>query len=319
MSLFNFSENAIYSSIQLPLALISLEKWSVIYIDGSDSKKFLQNQLTIDINDLEKTQHKICAYCNLNGKVYSTMLLFHYRKGYACIIKKSLFDLQIKEFKKYIIFLKVKIHQLDDVFLLGLSGKDARLFLSKQFINIPNNSTPVVSHKKTTILWFSNPCERFLLVLSLQDFLLLKQKINEKIVLNNSKQWILLDIEAGYPIIGKTMSQKFLPQSINLDKLQAISLNKGCYYGQEIIAQVFYKNLNKHSLYLLSSKGSINPKIGSIIKVKILKKWFRIGYLLAIVHLYSNEIWIQAVLNKSVNIKNIFRISGFKTIFLIKN
>lgn len=233
--------------------------------------------------------------------------------------KRSLLDLQIKEFKKYTIFLQVQIHQLDDVFLLGLSGKNSKLFLSTQFIDIPNNSMPVISNDKTTILWFSNPCERFLLVLSLKNFLLLKQKINKKIVLNNSKQWTLLDIEAGYPIIGKTMSQKFLPQSINLDKLEAISFNKGCYYGQEIIARIFYKNLNKHSLYLLSSKGSINPKIGSIIKIKILNKWFRIGFLLAIVHLYSNEIWIQAVLNQSVNIKNIFRISGFKTIFLIKN
>ena len=64
-------------------------------------------------------------------------------------------------------------------------------------------------------------------------------------MLNNSKQWIFLEMEAGYPIIGKTMSQKFLPQSVNLDKLKAISFNKGCYYGQETIARVFYKNLNK--------------------------------------------------------------------------
>lgn len=319
MSLFDYPNNFIYPSMKLPLTLMSLEEWSMIYIDGSDSKKFLQNQLTIDMNYLEKTQYKICAYCNLNGKVYSTMLLFHYRKGYACIIKKSLLVLQIKEFKKYTVFLKVQIHQLDNVFLLGLSGKNSQYFLSTQFFSIPNNNTLVTSNKETTILWFSNPCERFLLILSLKKFLLLKQKINKQIVLNNSKQWISLDIEAGYPIIGKTMSQKFLPQSINLDKLQAISLNKGCYYGQEIIARVFYKNLNKHSLYLLSSKGRINPKIGAIIETKILNKWCRIGVLLTVSHVYVNEIWIQAVLKNSINTNNIFRISGFETIFLIKN
>lgn len=319
MSLFNFPKNTIYSSFELPLTLISLEKWSIIYISGVDSKRFLQNQLTIDMNFLEEKQYKICAYCNLNGKVYSTMLIFHYRKGYACIIKKSLFNLQIKEFQKYTIFMKVKISQLDDIVLLGLSGKNSKLFLLEQFKEIPNYSIPVFSNEETTILWFNNPCERFLLVLSCENFLLLKQKITKEIVLNNSKQWILLDIEAGYPIIGQTMSQKFLPQSINLDKLQAISFNKGCYYGQEIIARVFYKKLNKYSLYLLSSTGVISPKIGSIIETKILKKWFRIGFLLTIVHLHSDKIWIQAVLNQSVTVNNIFRINGFKNIFLIKN
>ncbi|QIQ41443.1 MAG: tRNA-modifying protein YgfZ [Buchnera aphidicola (Aphis urticata)] len=318
MSLFNFSKNVVYPSMQLPLTLMSLEEWSIIYIDGIDSKKFLQNQLTIDINSLAKKFHKICASCNLNGRVYSTMLLFHYKKGYACIIKKSLFDLQIQAFIKYTVFLKVQIHQLNDVYLLGLSGNDSKLFLSKQFIEIPNNNKPVVSNQEATMLWFSDPCERFLLVLSLKNFLLFIKKINTKILLNNSKQWISLDMEAGYPIIGKTMSQKFLPQSINLDTLQAISFNKGCYYGQEIIARVFYKNLNKHRLYLLSSKGTIQPKIGSVIETKISKKWLRIGFLLSIVHLYSNEIWIQAVLNKSINIQNVFRVHGFKTIFLIK-
>ena len=176
MSLFPFLKSNIYLSSQLPLTLISLEEWSIIYIDGADSKKFLQNQLTIDMNDLSKKEHKICAYCNLNGKVYSTMLLFHYRKGYACIIKKSLFNLQIKEFQKYTLFLNVKIHQLHNVFLLGLSGKDCQLFLSDQFIEIPNNSVPVISDKNISMLFFSNPCTRFLLILSLKNFLLLKQK-----------------------------------------------------------------------------------------------------------------------------------------------
>ncbi|ALD15368.1 tRNA-modifying protein [Buchnera aphidicola (Aphis glycines)] len=319
MSLFNVSKNIIYSSIQLPLTLISLEQWSIIYIDGADSKKFLQNQLTIDLNFLQKEHHKICAYCNLKGRVYSTMLIFHYRKGYACIIKKSLFDLQMQEFKKYTIFLKVQIHKLNDISLLGLSGKNAKLFLSEQFIEIPDDSKTVVSDKEITMLWFSNPCERFLLVLSLKDFLLFKKKIKRKILFNDSKQWIALDMEAGYPIIGKTMSQKFLPQSLNLDKLQAISFNKGCYYGQEIISRIFYKNLNKHRLYLLSSKGSMNPNVGSIVETKVLNNWLRIGFVLSVVNIYSDEIWIQAVLKKSINIQNMFRIYGFKKIFLIKN
>ncbi|CAL4325007.1 tRNA-modifying protein YgfZ [Buchnera aphidicola (Protaphis terricola)] len=319
MSLFCFSENLVYSSSQLPLTLISLEEWSIFYVDGIDSKKFLQNQLTIDMNKLEKKKYKICASCNLNGKVYSTMLLFHYRKGYACIIRKSLFNLQIKIFKKYTIFLKVTIHYLEDIYLLGLSGKNSRLFLSNKFLEAPFDSTPVIYKKDTTILYFNIPCERFLLVLNLRNFLFLKQKINKNILLNNSKQWISLDMESGFPIINKKTSQKFLPQAINLDKLQGISFNKGCYYGQEIITQVFYKNTNKYRLFLLYSDGKIQPEIGEIIETKISNKWFRVGFILSIVHVFHNITWIQAVLKKSIDFENYFKVNGFKNIFLIKN
>ncbi|AAM67965.1 tRNA-modifying protein YgfZ [Buchnera aphidicola] len=319
MSLSKCFKNSIYPSINLPLTLSLLEEWCLIYICGIDSKKHLQNQFTIDINCLKKEEYKLCAHCNFNGKVWATMFIFHYKKGFAYIIRKSIAKIQIKELKKYAIFSKVEIRELDDIYLFGLSGFNAKFFLSKNFVDIPNKNCSLISNQDRTILWFSEPCERFLLVLSLKDLLLLKRKENEITLLNNSKQWLLFDIEAGFPIIDKQTSQKFLPQSINLILLQAVSFDKGCYYGQETIARVFYKNLNKYSLYLLSSKGNINPKIGSIIEMKKEEKWYRIGFLLAIVHVEFNRTVIQAVLNKSINIQNIFRIYEFKNIFLIKN
>ncbi|AYN24644.1 tRNA-modifying protein YgfZ [Buchnera aphidicola] len=319
MLLFNFLKKSVYPSTNLPLTLSLLEEWCLVYIDGLDGKKHLQNQFTIDINFLKKEEYKLCAHCNFNGKVWATMFLFHYKKGYAYIIRKSIVKTHIKELKKYAVFSKVQIRELDNIFLFGLSGIDAKLFLSKYFIDIPNEQCPLTFHEDKTILWFSKPFERFLLVLSLKDLFFLRKKENEIILLNNSKQWLLLDIEAGFPIIDEQNSQKFLPQSINLTNLQAVSFNKGCYYGQETIARVFHKNLNKHELYILSSTGNINPKIGSIIEMKKDEKWYRIGFLLAIVHVKVNEIVIQAVLNKSVKIQNIFRIYEFKNIFLIKN
>ena len=318
MSPFIFLQNIIYPANQLSLTMILLEEWSCVYVEGVNSKEYLQNQLTIDMNLLLKTHHKLCAHCNFNGKVWSTMRLFHYEKGYAYIQRKSICKIQIKELEKYSIFSRIKINELNDIYLIGLAGLNARLFLLNFFTKIPNQNVPVIHDNKKTILWFSEPSERFLLVLSLSDFLFFKRQINKKIFFNNSKQWLSLDIEAGFPIIDENCSKKFLPQAIDLEKLEAISFKKGCYYGQEIIAKIFFKNLNKHFLCFLVSIGNITPKIGSFIEEKIDKKWYQVGFLLAIVHIKSKEIWIQAVLCKSVDINNFFRINGFKNIFLIK-
>lgn len=319
MSSFISLQNIIYPSSELSLTMIFLEEWSIIYVEGCDSKKYLQNQLTIDVNLLPNTDHTLCAHCNFNGKVWSVIRLFHYCQGYAYIQRKSISQIQIKELKKYSIFSKIKITELNNIYLIGLAGLNARAFLLKFFIKIPNQKCPVIHEKNTTILWFKKPEERFLLVLSVTDFLFLKKAINENIFFNNSKQWLLLDIEAGFPIIEKESSEKFTPQAINLDKLKGISFKKGCYYGQEIIARIFFKNLNKSCLCSLIGKGNISPKVGSLLEVQIEDVWCKIGILLSIVNIKNEETCIQVVLYKPVDVNNLFRIHGFKNIFLINH
>lgn len=318
MSSFIKLQNIIYSSSELSLTMILLEEWSLIYVEGLESREYLQNQLTIDINSLPQKHHALCAHCNFNGKVWSTMRLFHYEKGYAYIQRKSISEIQVQELRKYSIFSKIKIHELNHMYLIGIAGLNSRLFLLKFFVKIPDKKCSVVHENGKVILWFSEPSERFLLILNLSDFIFFKQKINEKIFFNNSKQWLFLDMEAGFPIIDINSSKKFTPQSINLDKLKAISFKKGCYYGQETIARIFFRNLNKRFLCCLIGIGDISPEIGSIIETKIEHKWFKIGFLLSIVKIKSEEIWIQVVLYKSIDVSNVFRIYGFENIFLMR-
>ena len=47
--------------------------------------------------------------------------------------------------------------------------------------------------------------------------------------LNNSQQWLALNIEAGLPVIDSANSGQFIPQATNLQALGGISFRKGCY------------------------------------------------------------------------------------------
>lgn len=59
----------------------------------------------------------------------------------------------------------------------------------------------------------------------------------------------LEDIRAGIPEIGVELRDQFLPQWIGLDRLGAVSVRKGCYPGQEIMARLHFKGGNKRSLH----------------------------------------------------------------------
>lgn len=65
-------------------------------------------------------------------------------------------------------------------------------------------------------------------------------------------------IEAGIPWIGREQTEKFTPHMLNLDLLYAISLDKGCYTGQEIVARTHYRGATKRRTLRFASNEPVS-------------------------------------------------------------
>ena len=52
-------------------------------------------------------------------------------------------------------------------------------------------------------------------------------------------------VDTGYPWVGSAQMEQFTPHMLNLDLLDAVSLDKGCYTGQEIVARTHYKGATR--------------------------------------------------------------------------
>jgi folate-binding protein YgfZ len=61
--------------------------------------------------------------------------------------------------------------------------------------------------------------------------------------------------QLAIPWLIAATSERFLPQMLALDRLQAYSLRKGCFPGQEIIARTHYLGRSKRRLVRLTSTG----------------------------------------------------------------
>ena len=57
--------------------------------------------------------------------------------------------------------------------------------------------------------------------------------------------WLLENLRAGLPEIWLSQSEKFTPHMLNLDMLDIVSLDKGCYPGQEIVARTHFRGASK--------------------------------------------------------------------------
>jgi len=64
-------------------------------------------------------------------------------------------------------------------------------------------------------------------------------------------------VERGLPLLEESTSGRFLPQELNLDVLECLSYEKGCYPGQEIIARLRFRGEVKRRLYLASTNNRV--------------------------------------------------------------
>lgn len=298
------------ASSRLPLTLMSLDSWALVSITGADSTAYLQGQLTLDVAALDADHHSPAAHCDAKGKMWSNMRLFHRGEGYAYLIRRELRDTQLPELKKYAVFSKVSMVADDECVLLGVAGFQARAALANLFDNLPDSEKPVVQQGETTLLWFAQPAERFLIVTSLSQAEALKQKLNDDAQFNDSQQWLALDIEAGIPVIDPATSVQFIPQATNLQALDAISFKKGCYAGQEMVARAKYRGANKRALYWLAGQASHLPEANAPLELQMGERWRRTGSVLAAVQLDDGISWIQVVLNNDLEPDTVLRVEG---------
>lgn len=296
----------------LPLTLISLEEWALITLNGPDSVKYLQGQLTCDVSSLEADRFSFSGHCDAKGKMFSHLYVFHYQDGMAFIERHSVRNNQLTELKKYAVFSKTTITADNEAVLLGVAGSQAQVALGGFFASIPDKAHPLVHHQDTTLLFFNLPAPRFLLITTPAVRDALKHKLQGQAQLNDSRQWLALDIEAGYPVIDSINSAQFIPQALNLQALDGISFNKGCYSGQEILARAKYRGANKRALYWLAGKAGYLPALGDNLEIKMGDNWRRTGTVLAACYLTNSNVWIQAVLNNNLASNCLLRVRGDK-------
>lgn len=68
--------------------------------------------------------------------------------------------------------------------------------------------------------------------------------------------WAAEQIRAGIATIGLVQSEKFTPHMLNLDLLGAVSFDKGCYTGQEVVARTHYKGATRRRALRFAIDGT---------------------------------------------------------------
>ncbi|VFP86052.1 tRNA-modifying protein YgfZ [Buchnera aphidicola (Cinara pseudotaxifoliae)] len=304
----------IYLSNKLPNMYMRLHGWSVICVKGLDKKKYLNNQFTIDMNLIDKHDYKIGAHCNINGKVWTSFFIVKYNDCYLYIVRSSICKKHLYELKKYSLFSKVDIFEDNNFHLFGLCGRNLDIILKNFFSISFNKCISVIKRDYFIFLKINQPINRFLIIVHENQVKKFLTVMKYAAALSTSTQWLALDIEACFPIIDKKISGRFILQSLDLKKWNAIDFNKGCYYGQEVLCKYENKRINTFTVCSLISNDSLfNPNIGESVEYLDNESGdkYHVGIVLSWVYIYSKRILLQIRIKKNfLKKKNVFFIQS---------
>ncbi|MDC7813703.1 MULTISPECIES: YgfZ/GcvT domain-containing protein [Pseudomonas] len=232
----------------------------VLAVRGPDASKFLQGQLTCNLNYLSDSQSSLGARCNQKGRMQSSFRILLEGDGCLLAMASELLEPQLADLKKYAVFSKAKLtDESANWARFGLSHADSSL--SGLGLELPQEDGAVV--RADGLIAVRASSHRVELWVPAERAESLGQQLAAQLPQGVLNQWLLGQIRAG---LGQVMAQTrelFIPQMLNLQAVGGVSFKKGCYTGQEIVARMQYLGKLKRRLYRLALPSGELPVPGT--------------------------------------------------------
>lgn len=233
--------------------------FALIHVSGDDAAAFLQGQLTQDLNRLASAPGLPAAWCNAKGRVIAVMRLIGVAAGhFGLVVPGSSVAALVTRLSMFRLRARVDIAQDNEGWRLVATRSPEDLARLESLGLMPEHRLFAVRQREGIValeLGGASRCvELFGTARAFEDLNLhLHQSLDDA-------GWRSALVEAGVPHIEGTTSERFTAHMLNLDLLGAISLDKGCYAGQEVIARTQHLGQSKRRLlrYRLGS-GTASP------------------------------------------------------------
>ena len=238
----------------------TLSHEGVLAVRGADASKFLQGQLTCNLNYLSDTQASLGARCTQKGRMQSSFRILLEGDGVLMAMATELLEPQLADLKKYAVFSKSKLTDESAGWIrFGLEHGDAAL--ASLGLALPAETDSVARNDGLIALRVSP--DRAELWVRADQADTIKGKLSTLLAEGDLNQWLLGQIRAGIGQVMPSTRELFIPQMLNLQAVGGVSFKKGCYTGQEIVARMQYLGKLKRRLYRLQLEASELPEPGT--------------------------------------------------------
>ena len=231
-----------------------LDDRAILYLNGEDTKEFLQNLISNDINKVSETNTCFASLLSPQGKFLYEFIIIKHKSGYLIDCEKSQADELYKQLSIYKLRSKVEILNLSNEFVVAAFSHEK--FLT--FDEAQDVSGFTLKYREDPI--FLDPRNKQLgarLIINLEKLYLSLKKLD--LHDTNLNEYYSFSHKLG--IVPKDLNKlqnKLFGIECNYEELNGIDFKKGCYVGQENTARIKLKNkLSKRLLPISAIDGKL--------------------------------------------------------------
>ena len=256
----------------------ALEDLGVLRLQGADAVRFLQGQLSSDVLRLGPERSLLAGYHNPQGRAVALLRLVHLgAEDVLAILPRELAAPVAQRLARFVLRSKVSITDDSAQWRIdGLIGERPES-VSPGTSALPLPAGAQRRFGETAVVCVGESPARWLELSPLTQPR--QPKGPDPDAANGLKlsprteaprhpplppaapasreRWRELDVRAGVPQVYAPTSEQFVAQMLNLDALDAIAFDKGCYTGQEVIARAHYRGRVKRRLQRFLTRGPL--------------------------------------------------------------
>ena len=232
-----------------------LKDRAILYISGDESREFLQNLISNDINKVTDSSSCFASLLTPQGKFLYEFIVIKHKTGYFIDCEKSQSEEIFNQLNLYKIRSKVEILNLSNEFVVSCFGHEKYLSIdgSKDILGFTfkYREDPIILDPRNKNLGAR-------LIINLEKLYLSLKKLDLKD--DKIENYYIKSHNLG--IVPKNLNKlknKIFGIECNFEELNGIDFKKGCYVGQENTSRIKLKNkLSKRLLPVKIIDGKIN-------------------------------------------------------------
>ena len=231
-----------------------LDDRAILYLNGEDTKEFLQNLISNDINKVSDSNTCFTSLLSPQGKFLYEFIIIKHKSGYLIDCEKSQADGLFKQLSIYKLRSKVEILNLSNEFVVAAFSHEKFLTFDKAQdkagFTLKYREDPILLDPRNKLLGARLVINLEKLYLSLKKLELKNSDINEYDRLSHKLGIAQKDMTK--------LQNKLFGIECNYEELNGIDFKKGCYVGQENTARIKLKNkLSKRLLPINVVNGEL--------------------------------------------------------------
>lgn len=261
-----------YESVSTGVGWRDLSHRTKLQVTGVDRIRFLHSMISNDVEGLRDYQGRYGTFLTARGKMVADFHYYRLPRMVLMDVDLSLAERTREALEAYVIMDEVELSLSGDFSHFSLQGPRTRdLVRTLLQADIPpqplqvvemdrNGDSALLIHKSDV---GSAGCE---ILVPRKAGPALSRALSEwngpfSVRRLDPEVWNLLRIEAAIPRFGVDMSESNYPMEARLDS--AISLTKGCYLGQEVVAKATHIGGVGRFLMGLVLEGEVPPEPGA--------------------------------------------------------